>query len=119
MNQTLCLGGMSPSQLGRERASPVQRPNGTGSGLVAGEVRGRGGAEGQRLWGLGPLGSLPCAKALAAPWGEVLPRKDSAWLDPGLGGGMGGNPSLTQAVAGGGVAVGELSHLSALLGGPA
>lgn len=73
MNQTLCLGGISPSQLGRERASPAgagkQHPQ--QASVSAEEVRGEReaaegpGAEAEGAWTSGLIilawgtGTLP------------------------------------------------------------
>lgn len=58
MNQTLCLGGISPSQLGRERASPAGagRQHQQQASVSAEEVRGKreategSGAEAEGAW---------------------------------------------------------------------
>lgn len=88
MNQTLCLGGISPSQLGRERASPAGagRQHQQQAWVSAEEVRGeREAAEGpgQRLKGLGPLGSPFCPGVLADCLGlaSCPETAHSAWFD--------------------------------------
>nr|XP_040143909.1 rho guanine nucleotide exchange factor 19 isoform X3 [Ictidomys tridecemlineatus] len=45
MNQTLCLGGISPSQLGRERASPAQQPDSISSWKGTGGWHSKGGMD--------------------------------------------------------------------------
>lgn len=87
MNQTLCLGGISPSQLGRDRASPAgagRQPHQQAT-ASAEEVRGKREATespGQKPEGLEPLGSSSCPGVLANCLGMAScpETAHSAWL---------------------------------------
>lgn len=80
MNQTLCLGGISPSRLGRERASPAGAAEHQQQ-ASAGEVRGcrraaGGGLQGKGCGGLDPWIMRPVLRLRQPPWGDFLPRED-------------------------------------------
>lgn len=80
MNQTLCLGGISPSQLGRERASPagaVEHRQCASSGEVRGCRRAVGGGQpGKGRGSLDPWIVRPVPRLRQPPRGDCLRRED-------------------------------------------
>lgn len=118
MNQTLCLGGISPSQLGRERASPAgtAKQHQQRAWARRGEGLQEGGwqkATGQELPGLEPLRSsgLPRSKGWL-PGDNFLPRKDPSSLAYPGAGSWGGEQPFFHSKPGG------LGHLPELQEGP-